>query len=135
MSRRSRACEFSSEARKRIKERDGGCIFCRLGYMLPPEDEFYTSTHRYQIMHFIPRSQGGLGIPENGAVGCLWHHNMLDNGNDGLREDMLIIFEAYLRARCENWNKKNLTFDKWGGLKGENYADDRKGDMQEIPRS
>lgn len=112
MSRRSRACEFPAKAREIIKKRDGGCIFCRLGYMLPPEDEFYLSTHRYQIMHFIPRSQGGLGIPENGAVGCLWHHDMLDNGKGGYREDMMIIFEAYLRARHENWDRKRIVYRK-----------------------
>ena len=113
MSKRSRACEFSARARERIKLRDGGCIFCKLGYMLPPEDEFYLSTHEDQVMHFIPRSQGGLGIPENGAVGCLWHHNMLDNGNRENREDMMVIFEAYLRARHEDWNKKKLVYSKW----------------------
>lgn len=113
MSRRSKMCEFSPRAREEIKRRDGGCVFCRLGYMLPPEDEFILSTHRYQIMHFIPRSQGGLGIPENGAVGCLWHHNMLDNGNNGLRDDMLTIFEAYLRARHPDWDKSKLIYGKW----------------------
>lgn len=113
MSRRSRACEFSAKARREIKERDGGCIFCRLGYMPPPEDEFYLSTHTYQIMHFIPRSKGGLGIPENGAVGCIWHHDMLDNGSNCLRDDMLVIFEAYLRARHEDWDRKGLIYDKF----------------------
>ena len=112
MSKRSRACEFGSRAREKVKQRDRGCIFCRLGYMPPPEDEFYLSTHSYQIMHFIPRSQGGLGIPENGAVGCLWHHNMLDNGNNGLRDDMLTIFEAYLRAWYDDWDKRGLIYDK-----------------------
>ncbi len=120
MSKRSRACEFSAEAREVIKERDGGCIFCRLEYMLPPEDEFTLSTNTYQIMHYIPRSAGGLGIPENGAVGCLWHHNMLDNGNEGLREDMLTIFEAYLRARHEGWDKRNLVYDKYEEKKQKN---------------
>lgn len=113
MSKRSRACEFSQKVREQIKERDQGCIFCRLGYMLPPEDEFMTMTGTYQIMHFIPRSHGGLGIPENGAVGCLWHHNMLDNGNRDNRDDMLILFEAYLRARHKDWDKKKLTYSKW----------------------
>lgn len=113
MSTRSRACEFNSKAREIIKQRDQGCIFCRLGYMLPPEDEFYMETHRYQIMHFIPRSQGGLGIPENGAVGCLWHHNMMDNGNLENRADMLQIFEAYLRARHEGWSRSKLIYSKW----------------------
>ena len=113
MSARSRACEFSEKARQQIKERDGGCIFCQLGYMLPPEDEFTLMTGTYQIMHFVPRSHGGLGIPEYGAMGCLWHHNMLDNGNRENRDDMLTIFEAYLRARCKDWDKEQLIYNKW----------------------
>lgn len=81
--------------------------------MLPPEDEFTTTRNMLQIMHFIPRSQGGLGIPENLALGCIYHHNMLDNGNLGLHEDMMTIFEAYLRARHEGWDKNKLRYSKW----------------------
>ena len=113
MSKRSRACDISDKVRKEVHARDGGCIFCRLGYMLPPEDEFTTTRNMLQIMHFIPRSQGGLGIPENLALGCVWHHNMLDNGNLGLHDDMMTIFEAYLRARHDGWNKEKLRYSKW----------------------
>lgn len=113
MSKRSRACDISDKVRKAVHERDGGCIFCKLGYMLPPEDEFTTSRRMIEVMHFIPRSQGGLGVPENLALGCVWHHNMLDNGNLGLHEDMMTIFEAYLRARHEGWDKNKLRYSKW----------------------
>ena len=112
-SRRSKACDFTEKVKKQIRERDGGCIFCQLGYMLPPEDEFMMETHNLQTMHFIPRSQGGLGIPENGAVGCWWHHNMMDNGNLDNREDMLLIFETWLKKHYENWNKDDLKYNKW----------------------
>ena len=111
MSKRSKACEFDIKTRTRIKARDKGCIFCNLRYMLPPEPNIFTG--RYQIMHFIPRSQGGLGIPENGAVGCVYHHTMMDNDRNGLRDDMLLIFETYLRARCKDWDKSKLVYDKW----------------------
>lgn len=116
MSRRSRACEFSPEVRKRIRERDNDrCIFCQLGFHLPPEE--FTATQETQIMHFIPRSQGGLGIPENGAVGCAYHHMLLDNGRD-TRDKMMELFEAYLRIRYDGWDKKKLVYDKWSFLKG-----------------
>lgn len=49
------------------------------------------------IMHFIPRSQGGLGIEQNGVLGCRYHHMLLDNGNKGLRDEMLKIMEEHLR--------------------------------------
>lgn len=114
MSKRSRACDITPKVRAKIHERDmGACIFCRAGYMMPPEDEFATSRGMLQIMHFIPRSQGGLGIQENLAIGCIWHHNMMDNGNLGLREQMLIFFEEYLKAHYKDWNKDKLVYSKW----------------------
>lgn len=65
------------------------------------------------IMHFVPRSKGGLGIPENGAVGCYYHHNLLDNGNKGKREEMLEVFEKYLKSQYPNWDRELLFFRKW----------------------
>ena len=64
------------------------------------------------IMHFIPRSQGGRGIEENLAVGCRYHHQMLDNGKDGHREEMLKIFEQHLRFRYKDWNREKLVYRK-----------------------
>jgi len=65
------------------------------------------------IMHFIPRSQNGLGIPENGAVGCQWHHEMLDNGNKGNRQEMLDLFETYLKSKHPDWKREKLVYKKW----------------------
>lgn len=113
MSKRSRACDIKESVRVKVKQRDGGCIFCKLGYMLPPEDEFLTCTGTLQVMHFIPRSQGGLGKPENLAMGCIWHHNMLDNGNLENRKEMLNLFEAYLRVWYKDWDRKELIYSKW----------------------
>lgn len=67
-------------------------------------------------MHFIPRSQGGLGIPENGAVGCIYHHMLLDNGRD-TRQEMQELFRAYLVVHYENWNERKLVYDKWSFLR------------------
>lgn len=65
------------------------------------------------VMHYIPRSHNGLGIPENGAIGCQYHHEMLDNGNQGNREEMLEIFRNYLKQHYPNWNEEMLTYSKW----------------------
>ena len=65
------------------------------------------------IMHFIPRSQGGLGIEQNGVLGCRYHHMLLDNGNKGLRDEMLQIMEEHLRMSYQNWNREELIYKKW----------------------
>lgn len=65
------------------------------------------------IMHYIPRSKGGLGIPQNAAVGCQHHHNMMDNGNKGKRGEMLEIFKEYLMRHYTDWNEQDLIYNKW----------------------
>lgn len=115
-SKRTKACDISPKVRHEVHQRDGGCIFCQANKFMPPEGEFITSLGVIQIMHFVPRAQGGLGIPENLAEGCVWHHTLLDNGK-GTREEMLRIFESYLRLNYPNWNREKLIFNKWGFLK------------------
>ena len=88
MSKQARAREFNAASRQIIKERDlYQCIFCRMEYHM--EDVTWYGQQLQSIMHYIPRSRGGLGIPQNGALGCQSHHEMLDNGNKGRREEML----------------------------------------------
>lgn len=69
------------------------------------------------VMHYIPRSRGGLGIEENGALGCHYHHTMLDNGNTGRREEMLGLFKEYLMQQYEDWKEEDLVYDKWSFFK------------------
>lgn len=64
-------------------------------------------------MHYLPRSHGGLGIPQNGAQGCVSHHEMLDNGNKGRREEMLQMFRQYLQDHYQDWSEEALTYSKW----------------------
>lgn len=110
MSRRSKACEFSKLARMAIKNRDGGCIFCRMNYHMPDSPRYDQTI--FGIMHYIPRSSGGLGIEQNGAVGCQYHHSMLDNGKEGLRPEMLGIFKRYLKSFYIGWCEEALYFKK-----------------------
>lgn len=81
-----------------------------MGYRLS-DNEFASSI--YSIMHYIPRSKGGLGIPENGAVGCMHHHELLDNGSKGLRPEMLEMFESYLKDHYPDWNREKLIYNKY----------------------
>ena len=111
-SKQARARDFTEKARKEIYERDKGCIFCRQGYHITPQVGGI-----FETMHYIPKSQNGLGIARNGAIGCKYHHTLLDNGNLGLREEMLEIFREYLMEHYPDWNEKELTYSKWDFLK------------------
>ena len=115
-SKQAKAHEFSPATRQIIKERDGGCIFCQIGYHMEEATTFDREVK--DIMHYIPRSAGGLGIPENAAVGCRHHHSMYDNGNSGRHEEMKELFKGYLMERYPGWNEKELVYNKWGFLEG-----------------
>lgn len=107
MHKQTKASRFGKRARERILERDKGCIFCQMAYHLPPEPQTI-----FDIMHIVNRSQGGLGVEENGALGCRWHHNLLDNGNKGLRAEMLQLLEKYMENVYPGWNKERLIYRK-----------------------
>ena len=107
MHERTKALQFSPETRAKIVERDGGCIFCNILFRM--ESNPSTAT---DIMHIVPRSQGGLGIEQNGVLGCRWHHHMLDNGNDGARPYMLQYCEKYMTRLYPGWNKADLVYRK-----------------------
>ncbi len=111
-SRRKNACEFPEDVRKRIIDRDGGCIYCQMGY-----DVNGQCGYGLQIMHYIPRSQGGRGVERNGAVGCLYHHGNLDNSPK--RQEMMALYRRYLMIQYDDWNENELVYDKWEGMKHE----------------
>ena len=106
---------FTKEIAEEIAERDGyQCIFCRIGYhMEAKSDKLYGIP---DIMHYINKSQGGLGVRENGVLGCRYHHGLLDNGHLGLRAEMLDIMKEHLVQQYPYWSEKLVTFDKWGFL-------------------
>lgn len=105
--KRSKACEFSRETRERIAERDGGCVFCQIYFKLPPHPMRATD-----IMHIIPRSQGGLGIEQNGVLGCRWHHEMMDNGYKGERPSMIAYLKEYMKRNYPDWDESKVTYKK-----------------------
>lgn len=117
-SKRSKATDFTRETRQQIITRDSGkCLFCQMDYHMEKATRLDLGVR--DIMHYIPRSAGGLGIPQNAAVGCRYHHSMYDNGNAGLHDEMRDIFREYLRAHYPVWDEKNLIYDKWSFLKGD----------------
>lgn len=107
-SKRAQATEFTSEMRRHIWQRDKGkCLFCKIGKYGRSECDWMQD-----IMHYINRSAGGLGIPQNGVVGCRYHHSLLDNGNKGYRREMLEDMKAYLKDIYPEWNEADLYYRK-----------------------
>ena len=111
-SKQAQAREFSPKAREEIYYRDKAtCIFCKASYRM--EKATWLGREILSVMHYIPRSKNGLGIPENGALGCQYHHNMLDNGNEGAREEMMGMFREYLKSCYPEWSEEKLVHHKW----------------------
>ena len=100
MGKRSKACEISAKTKEIVWNRDmQRCILCGSRYAMPNA-------------HFIRRSQGGLGIPENVVTLCLKCHNDFDNGNK--REEYNDKIEYYLKNKYgTSWNKENLIYKKY----------------------
>lgn len=67
-----------------------------------------------QIMHVVPRSQLGLGIEQNGVLGCIGHHGLMDNGNCGLRGEMRDMLEDYMQGMYPGWSREAVTYSKYG---------------------
>ena len=105
-SKRTKACDIPPAVRRIVNQRDHDCIFCRMMYHLPMG--YHPEMYRMEIMHYIPRSAGGLGIPENLAEGCFYHHRMLDQSSQ--RKEMLLIFESYLRRCYPEWDMQQLYY-------------------------
>lgn len=102
-SKRSKACDISPKVKERVWERDGHkCIICGSRLAMPNA-------------HFIPRSQGGLGIEENIVTLCTNFsenhcHQTYDFGSGGTSEKIGEQIEAYLKSKYPNWEKKNLIY-------------------------
>jgi hypothetical protein len=114
-SKQARRREFSQKDRETIINRDRHeCIFCRMKYHMEDVDGYGQQLP--SIMHYIGRAQGGLGIPENGALGCQCHHEMYDNGNKGRHGEMRGLFREYLMQYYPDWNEEKLVYSKWREL-------------------
>ena len=107
MHERTKKLQFDAKARQAIADRDGWCIFCQIGYKMPKEPCQTTD-----IMHIVGRAQGGLGIEQNGVLGCRHHHMMMDNGNGGDREAMQEYIEKYMKRFYPDWSREALYYRK-----------------------
>ena len=81
-SKRSKACDISQKTKRIVWERDHErCIFCGSHQAMPNA-------------HVLPRSKGGLGVPENIVTACWQCHEAMDHSSQ--RERMLKQANHYL---------------------------------------
>lgn len=100
-SKRALALAISEETRQKVWCRDAGrCVYCRRKGN--PE------------AHFIPRSKGGLGIPENILTLCRPCHDRFDHGGRLEREGMREFFREYLQSFYPEWDESKLIYHKEG---------------------
>ena len=111
MSKHTKLLQFDKKTALKIAQRDKECLFCKMAYHMHS-----TTQLAYQIqdiMHFVNKSDGGLGIEQNGVLGCRYHHSLLDNGNKGLRQEMLEIMERHLKSIYKDWTREALVYKKY----------------------
>ena len=106
MRKDTKARDFDRKAKTAISERDSidgwpCCVYCGLAAPTPLA---------WSNAHFIARSQGGLGVPENGLTLCPECHRRYDQTTD--RAEMRGFFREYLRERYDNWSEDALIYRK-----------------------
>lgn len=105
-SQRAKACDISQKVKLRVFLRDNGrCVVCNNSHNVMPN------------AHYIPRSQGGLGVEENIVTMCTdltenKCHSRFDKGTQEEREELGNIIESYLKSKYPNWNKEKLIYKK-----------------------
>lgn len=96
-SKRSKACDIPLTVKQVVAERDKGhCLVC--------------GRQGSSNAHYIPRSQGGLGIEQNIVTLCPSCHNDYDNGFK--RKEIRQILKDYLSSKYKDWDEKKLIYRK-----------------------
>lgn len=108
MRKDTRARDFSKKVKMQIAERDAPngwpcCVRC--GAPAPSIAPLFFSN-----AHFIARSQGGLGIVENGLTLCTSCHIRYDQSEH--REEDREYYREYLKSKHENWSEEALIYRK-----------------------
>ena len=106
MRKDTKARDFSRQVKIAISERDSingwpCCVNCGAAAPAPLA---------WSNAHFIARSQGGLGVPENGLTLCPACHRRYDQTTD--RPILCGYFKEYLKSKYENWDELKLVYRK-----------------------
>ena len=112
MNARTKSLQFSKDTRMRLLERDKGCFFCQRGIHM--DGSLSIDRAVLDPMHIVNKSQGGLGVIENGVIGCRWHHHLMDNGK--YSEEMRRMAETYLEVLYPGWARESVTYSKYKDL-------------------
>ena len=68
--------------------------------------------------HYIPRSQGGLGIEQNIVTLCRECHDKFDFGDRETMDALGGIIRAYLMGEYPDWDESKLVYEKYGDNNG-----------------
>lgn len=100
MHRQTKATSISSKTKAAVYARDfRRCVLC---------GSFNAGPH----CHFVRRSQGGLGIPENIWTGCQTCHEAFDSeSTDGPLHNQM---REYFRKLYPDWNEGKMRYRKDG---------------------
>lgn len=94
-------------------DRDRGCIFCKRRLFMDKLDR--GGMVMLDAMHVVNKSQNGLGVIENGVIGCRGHHHMMDNSEHGPK--MREYAKEYLQMLYPGWTEEMVTYSKWKSFK------------------
>jgi len=98
-SKLSKACDIPLKVKDIVSKRDNGiCVICKVRAGKPN-------------MHYIPRSQLGLGIEQNIVCGCEICHHEYDNGK--YRKEHGETIKKHLQSKYKSWNEEELIYHKY----------------------
>ena len=105
---RTKALSIPKSVKESVAERDGFdghpcCLLC--GAPAPVNNPL-----AFSCAHYIPRSQGGLGVEENIVTLCPTCHMRYDQSTD--RESIGNFLRNYLIDKYPNWTEENLIYKK-----------------------
>lgn len=112
MNKRTKALRFSPQTKQALLDRDKGCFFCMRGIHMDKVSN--DSMSILDAMHVVNKSQGGLGVIQNGIIGCRGHHHLLDNSEYG--PQMRKILMDYLKIIYPGWTMESVTYNKFKDL-------------------
>lgn len=106
MRKDTKARDFDRKSKLAISERDSidgwpCCVNCGAAAPAPLA---------WSNAHFIARSKGGLGVPENGLTLCPECHRRYDQTTD--RSVLREFFREYLQSKYAGWDESKLYYRK-----------------------
>lgn len=98
--------EISFDVKMKVLKRDNGkCVVCGSRYNVEAN------------AHYIPRSEGGMGIEENIVTLCNNEsenkcHHKFDFGSDEERKELGNKIEEYLKSKYPGWSREKVIYKK-----------------------